>query len=151
MLEDIIPRQGPDQEPDVLIALVPNECLLLPGGAYLSRPLWMPWGEKWAFQDQTAGDNLTYRHVTMLVSPFSAIMIYLPSLLQGQSIYAVIGLNIPFMLVMALMAAWLYLPRGKHRTQGAQGQSRARLAVSLIKGLSPILLVLLINACCSCP
>lgn len=155
MLEDIIAAaKGLIKNQKVLIALVPAVIGLLsvPGGAYLSAPYVDALGEEMGLsKPRRAVINLTYRHVTMLVSPFSAMMIYLPSLLQGQSIYAVIGLNIPFMLVMALMAAWLYLPRGRHRTQGAQGQSRARLAVSLIKGLSPILLVLLVNALLKLP
>ena len=138
----------------ILIALVPAVIGLLsvPGGAYLSAPFVNSLGEEMGMpKPRRAAVNLTYRHVTMLVSPFSALMLYITSLLQGQSVYTLIGLNLPFVAVMALAAARLYLPKGRQLAQAEPGISKARHARSLLLGLSPILVVLLSNALIKLP
>lgn len=150
MLDAVITSaKGLIRNQKVLIALVPAVIGLLsvPGGAYLSAPYVNALGEEMNLPaPRRAAVNLAYRHVTMLVSPFSAMMIYLPSLFQGQSVYQLIGLNIPFMLVIAFSAAVLYLPRGRQMAEKTPGASRAKHLRGLGLGLSPILLVLAINA-----
>lgn len=150
MLEGIIDSaKGLIRNQKVLIALVPAVIGLLsvPGGAFLSAPFVNSLGEEMGLdKPRRAAVNLTFRHVTMLVSPFSALMLYITSLLQGQSIYALIGLNIPFVAVMTLAAAKLYLPRGRQLAQAVPGVSKASHVRGLVMGLSPILLVLALNA-----
>ena len=150
MLDQVITAaKGLIRNQKALIALVPAVIGLLsvPGGAYMSAPYVNSLGEEMGIsKPRRAAVNLTFRHVTMLVSPFSAMMLFIPSLLRGQSIYALMALNIPFVLVMAAAAVWLYLPRGKFETAASPGVSKGSHAQGLIRGLSPILLVLLLNA-----
>lgn len=155
MLEGIITSaKGLIRNQKVLIFLIPAVIGLMsvPGGAFLSAPFVNSLGEEMGIaRPRRAAANLSFRHVTMLLSPFSSLMLYIGAMLQGQSVYALIGLNVPFVAVMGFAAARLYLPKGRQMAPAQGGAPKARHVRGLVRGLSPILLVLAVNALLKLP
>ena len=101
----------------LLICIIPSilGLLAVPGGAYLSAPFVDKLGNEMNITpSKRVVINLVYRHALVTLYPFSTMLLYLSAVLANAvSLYAVIGLNVAYVLVMMIVSYFLYLPRGK--------------------------------------
>jgi len=153
LLDDIVePAKQLIRNRKVLMGIIPAVIgfLSVPGGALLSAPFADELGEEMAIpKPRRAVMNLTFRHVAMLLSPFSTFQIYIASRVPVNT-YLVILLFIPFVALLAIGSAVVYMP-GKIALAPKYEGGRTKALRRLFKGLSPILLILLLNGVLGLP
>ncbi|MBR2636385.1 MAG: DUF401 family protein [Oscillospiraceae bacterium] len=146
-LETLIPAKK------VIMMVLPAVMGLLsvPGGAYLSAPFVDKIGEEMEMpSEQRAAVNLSFRHIAMFLMPFTTNMLFIPTVIPEISIYQLIGLNLGFVIVMQTVSYFLYLHKCKAvKAQSDSGKKKAVL--DLLYYLSPIYMVVLLNALFSLP
>ncbi|MFH1512437.1 MAG: DUF401 family protein [Bacillota bacterium] len=153
MLDDIVePAKQLIRNRKVLMCLIPAVIgfLSVPGGALLSAPFADELGEEMAIpKPRRAAMNLTFRHVAMLLSPFSTFQIYIASRIPINT-YLVISLFVPFVALLAIGSVLIYMP-GEIALAPKYAGGRKKALRRLFKGLSPILLVLLLTGVLGLP
>ncbi|MDR1531990.1 MAG: DUF401 family protein [Clostridiales bacterium] len=88
--------------------------LTVPGGAYLSAPFVDELGKDiGAPPVSRASINLSFRHISMFVYPFSTSMLYFSATVPEISLYSLIGLNAGFIILMQVASFILYMPRSQ--------------------------------------
>ena len=129
-------------EKTVLAALPAAFGMLpIPGGALMSAPVIEPEADRLQLTpEHKTYLNIWFRHTLLVVFPLSA-MIILPASLAGISVYSMIGMLFPFFLVAVLIGYFLGLKPIKS-TQQQEGKGSV---VRALYGLSPILLVIVLN------
>ncbi|OPL09605.1 MAG: hypothetical protein AVO33_06230 [delta proteobacterium ML8_F1] len=148
---------------DAMISVVPSKkavmmmipsligTLAIPGGAVLSAPFVDDLGRDLNMApSHRAAVNLIFRHVTMLLFPFSSTMLFVKSAMPEVNIYLLIFYNLVFLMLILPIAYWLYLkkvPAEKppHR-EGLARELRELLAYS-----APIYIPVLLNALVGLP
>ncbi|HSK68999.1 MAG TPA: DUF401 family protein [Candidatus Limnocylindria bacterium] len=130
-----------------LIGLLPALIGLLsvPGGALLSSPFVGSLGEEMGVPPpRRAALNLTFRHVTMLLSPLSAYHLFIAAYVPGGYTLALIACLLPFAALMAYGSVRAYLPKSLPKAPASAAPARAT-AAGLLAGLSPILGIFLLT------
>lgn len=84
--------------------------LTIPGGAVLSAPFVDDLGKDVGLiPPQRAAVNLIFRHIAMLVFPFSMVVLFVRSSMPGINIYLIIFYNLVFMVLLLTFAYFRYL------------------------------------------
>ena len=131
----------------IMLMMIPSliGVLIIPGGAILSAPFIYDIGEELKIpKPRRAAINLIFRHVAMLILPFSSTLLFVRSSLPELNIYKVVMLNLIFIVSALSMAYFLYLKDVKvehHDRSKDIWKSMMRLAVLT----SPIYLPVIIN------
>ena len=140
----------------IVLMMIPSliGTLIIPGGAILSAPFVDDIGEEVGLKPpRRAVINLIFRHIAMLIFPFSMAILFLRSALPTINIYRVILMNIMFLGILLSVAYFLYLK--DIMMSGEQGQVEKRDIVGSVKQLtlytSPIYVPVLINATIGAP
>ncbi len=136
-----------------LIMLLPGIMGLLPvpGGAFLSAPFVDQLGTELKMSgEQKSVVNLYFRHFGMFVLPYHTNILTIGSVMAGISIYALIGLNLGFVLVL-LLGAWFFFVRSCPAVRAGQSGSKGRALLDVLKYLSPIYMAVVINVAFGIP
>lgn len=148
LLDDIIESAGLlIRNRKILMGTIPALIGLLsvPGGAFLSAPFTDELGQVMNIpKPRRVTLNLSYRHLSVLISPFSAFHLFIASRLPINT-YLLVLLFVPFVILMAIGSSIVYMP-GKYPLAPKQDISRKKTLFQLFKGLSPIILVLFLNS-----
>ncbi len=140
----------------IVMMMIPSliGTLIIPGGAILSAPFIDDIGEEVGMKPaRRAVINLIFRHIAMLVFPFSMALLFLRSALPEINIYRIILMNIVFLGILLSTAYILYLkdfPMNPGKSESAAqkvGSSLKRLAIYT----SPIYAPVLINMATGAP
>lgn len=122
----------------------------VPGGAGISSPFVDQLGDSMNLPVQNrAAINLTFRHFAYFMMPTSTSMIVLTNMAPHISMYRLIAMNFAFIFCMEFTAYWLYL-RAVPPAASASG-NKARGAVAVLKYLSPIYFIVLLNVAARVP
>lgn len=129
-------------EKTVLAALPAAFGMLpIPGGALMSAPVIEPEADRLHLTpEHKTYLNIWFRHTLLVIFPLSA-MIILPASLAGISVYYLAGMLFPFFLVAVLVGYVL----GLNPIKSTQNQEGKGSVVRALYGLSPILLVIVLN------
>lgn len=121
--------------------------LSVPGGAYLSAPFVDDLGKDMNIApEKRAVINLTFRHIAMLINPFSTPLLYIAASVPDLSIYKLILLNIPLALVIMAGSVKLYMPGPRSFTDDKPNEYSKRENIRrLLLGISPIVIAILFN------
>lgn len=128
--------------------------LSVPGGAYMSAPFVGKLGDEIGMpKARMAAINLTFRHDVMFLSPFSNFCIYVIGAVPGLNVFHLIALNIPFAAALIVTGIKCYIPKGeippvKNDKQKVDVKKNLK---KLLRGFSPILLVIFLNAAFGLP
>ena len=131
----------------VILMMIPAliGILIIPGGAILSAPFIYNIGEELKIpKPRRAAINLIFRHIAMLLLPFSSTLLFVHSSLPELNIYKVIMFNLIFIGGALPMAYFLYLKDIKiesHSKVEDMGKNILRLVVLS----SPIYMPVIIN------
>ncbi len=140
-LEHLIPsKKGLVMIMPAIMGLLP-----VPGGAFLSAPFVDSIGTELKMSgDQKTAVNLYFRHISMFILPYNTTMLTICSILPAVSVYAVIGLCLPFGAAL-LGGAYLFYVRSAQnvKVEGA-GLSGGALR-DVLWYLSPIYMALVFN------
>ena len=119
--------------------------LVVPGGAIISVPFIDKIGEDYNIPKTNRGIiNLIYRHIPMLMMPYSNGLLITALLVQQVSIYRVIGLNLIFILVYALLGYVLYI-RKVEKVKIESSEPVLPNLIKLLKYTAPIYLAVILN------
>lgn len=129
-------------EKTVLAALPAAFGMLpIPGGALMSAPVIEPEADRLHLTpEHKTYLNIWFRHTLLVIFPLST-MIILPARLAGISVYYLAGMLFPFFLVAVLVGYVL----GLNPIKSTQNQEGNGSVVRALYGLSPILLVIVLN------
>ncbi|MGC1120151.1 MAG: DUF401 family protein [Candidatus Methanofastidiosia archaeon] len=127
-----------------ILAAIPAAfgMLPIPGGALMSAPVIEPEADRLKLTpEHKTYLNLWFRHALLIIFPLSTTII-LPASLAGISVFSMIGLLVPLFLV-AVVTGYVVGLRPTRRSEGYHGQGSL---LRVVYGLSPILLVIALNA-----
>ncbi|RQD72554.1 MAG: DUF401 family protein [Tindallia sp. MSAO_Bac2] len=96
----------------IVLMLIPSliGTLIIPGGAILSAPFVDDIGGEVGLKPpRRAVINLIFRHIAMLVFPFSMALLFLRSALPSVNVYRIIMMNTVFLGILLTVAYFLYL------------------------------------------
>lgn len=114
----------------------------IPGGALMSAPVIEPEADRLHLSpEHKTYLNLWFRHALLIIFPLSTTII-LPASLAGISVFSMIGLLIP-LFVVAVVTGYVMGLRSIKKCEGQHGQGSF---LRVLYGLSPILLVIALNA-----
>lgn len=139
--------------PKITIMILPPimGILPVPGGAYLSAPFVDTIGKELSLEPPVrASINLAFRHLTMFLLPFTATMLLISSTVPDVSIYKLIVLNIPYVLVFGGASYFFYL-RGVRYEKKKDTKITLKAVGQLLLYSSPIYAIVLINAIFNIP
>ena len=139
-----------------VLMIVPSliGTLIIPGGAILSAPFVDEIGESAGLPSpQRAAINLIFRHIAMLVFPFSMAILFIRSAIPDINIYIIILYNIIFLSVLLPIAYFLYLYKADtHDTRDPVQKKPLQYHLSrLAYYTAPIYVPVLINAATGMP
>jgi len=128
--------------------------LSIPGGAVLSAPFVDDIGKDVGMiPPQRAAVNLIFRHISMLVFPFSMVVLFVRSAMPDINIYVIIFYNLVFM-VMLLTFAYLRYLRNIEEPKMESNKGQGQLSFyfkDLLINTSPIYVPVLLNAAFGIP
>jgi len=139
----------------LLMVLIPAfmGIMQVPGGAAISAPFADSIGKDLQLEPPVRSVvNLAFRHISMFVLPFSANIIITQGIVPEIDTYALIGLNLLFVAVMASSAWFLYLRNapGYILPSPAPGERKKALG-ALLLNFSPIYMIVVFNAAFGLP
>lgn len=141
-LETLIPNKK------AMIMVLPATIgiLSVPGGAHLSAPFVDEIGKDLSLPpERRVVVNLSFRHISMFLLPFTTNMLFIPTVVPDINIYHLIFLNAAFVVCMQTVSYFAYLKSAKAPKSTTTG-SRWGAVKSLLVNLSPIYMVLVFNA-----
>ncbi|MBU7015384.1 MAG: DUF401 family protein [Theionarchaea archaeon] len=127
-----------------ILAAIPAAfgMLPIPGGALMSAPVIEPEADRLQLTpEHKTYLNLWFRHALLIIFPLSATII-LPASLAGISVFTMVALLLPLFLVAVATGYVMGLRSIKKR----EGQHGTGSIMRVLYGLSPILLVIALNA-----
>jgi hypothetical protein len=119
----------------------------VPGGAAISAPFANSIGAELNLTPPVRSVvNLSFRHIAMLILPFSAGMLMVQSMVPQVSIYRLILLNLLFVVIMETVAYFLFLRKvsGMSPRAGTR-EERGKALRDLLIYFSPIYLIVVFN------
>ncbi len=133
----------------LLLGMIPFiiGTLSVPGGALLSAPFADDLGKEMDIApEKRVVINLSFRHIGILINPFSTPLLFIAASIPNMNIYHLILLNIPFALIIQIGATLCYMPRHcQPSIESGNTLSKKESLKNLLKGLSPIILAILLN------
>ena len=140
-LEQLLPSKK------ALIMILPSMMGLLPvpGGAFLSAPFVDSIGDDLEMTgDQKTAVNLYFRHFSMFVLPYNTTMLAIASTLPEVNVYTVIGLCLPYVVVLLGGGYFFYVRPAKTVANEKSGDKMAAVK-DVLKYLSPIYMAVIFN------
>lgn len=117
----------------------------VPGGAVMSVPFIDKLGEDIELsQPRKSAINLVFRHVSMLVLPYSTSLLMISSILPQVGLYDIIPLNAAFIVVLLLAGYYCFIKDVKILQPNQASFSFKKLARFLID-MSPIYVCIILN------
>lgn len=148
---------------DLLLGIISNKKLIMmiipsmigilsvPGGAVLSAPFINNIGENLdIIPARRAAINLIYRHIAMLLFPFTTTLMFIKAAIPELNIYKVIGFGIPFVIGIIILGYMLFM-RGKGNGEKLEKEISFKNIVELIVMTSPIYISVIINVITGLP
>ncbi len=141
------------RDPRALLMIIPASISLfstVPGGAIVSAPMVEETGRELKMSPlQLAMSNMVYRHLVVLITPFTASLI-LASGITGISIAGYLSFTVPVIAVVFLIATiFLYVryPRVEKQDAGGQNQDKrtGEYLIRLFIAASPYLLSIVLG------
>lgn len=119
--------------------------LVVPGGAIISAPFIDKIGEDYNIPRTNRGIiNLIYRHIPMLMMPYSNGLLITALLVPQVSIYSVIGFNLIFITLYFILGYFLYI-RNVEKTKIESTEPVLPNLIKLLKYTSPIYIAVILN------
>ncbi len=128
--------------------------LTIPGGAVLSAPFVDDIGKDVGMiPPQRAAVNLIFRHISMLVFPFSMVILFVRSAMPDINIYVIIFYNLVFMVLLLSFAYLRYLRKiDEPQTEpNKEGGKFSHYFKELLIYTSPIYIPVVLNAVLGIP
>ncbi|MGI6381607.1 MAG: DUF401 family protein [Tissierellaceae bacterium] len=119
--------------------------LVVPGGAIISAPFIDKIGDDYSIPKTNRGImNLIFRHIAMLMMPYSNGLLITALLVPQISIYKVIGLNLVFIAIYIFLGYMLQM-RKVEMVEIKSDEPVSTNLIKLIKYTSPIYIVVFLN------
>ena len=119
--------------------------LVVPGGAIISVPFIDKMGEDYNIPKTNRGIiNLIYRHIPMLMMPYSNGLLITALLVPQISIYRIIGFNLIFIVIYALLGHVFYI-RKVEKVKIESPEPILPNLIRLLKYTSPIYIAVILN------
>lgn len=131
----------------IVMAFIPAMVgmLIIPGGAILSAPFVFSLGEELNIApERRAAINLTFRHTTTFLLPYSTMLLLVKSTFPDINIYKVIGFNAIFVLGALFSAYTIYL-KDIEVEKNIQKQEIGKNILRLLAYFSPIYIPVILN------
>lgn len=120
--------------------------LSVPGGASLSIPFVDKIGEDMGMTGEVRSViNLSFRHIAMFLLPTSTSLIMVTTVFPDVNLYALIGMNLGFVILMQLTSWFLYIRKYPDVKNDAASGSKGSALAKLLVYLSPIYMVVVFN------
>ena len=132
----------------IIIMFIPAliGLLVVPGGAIISAPFVDSIGEENNVSKTHRGIiNLIYRHIAMHVMPYSNGLLITALLVPQISIYKVIGFNLIFITIYAILGYFLYIREIDKRVIESKEEPLLPNLIKLLKYTSPIYIAVILN------
>ena len=119
--------------------------LVVPGGAMISVPFIDKIGDDYNIpKTNRAIINLIYRHIPMLIMPYANGLLITALLVPQISIYSVIGINLIFCIIYALLGYVFYI-RKIEKVKIESSEPVLPSLIKLLKYTSPIYIAVILN------